>query len=55
MKTAFKNIIIKLLWFQVGRLRKKYQPITIAVVGSIGKTGTKTAIATVLSEHLRVQ
>ena len=55
MKQVFKNIIVRLLWAQVSRLRKKHSPITIAVAGSIGKTGTKTAIATVLSEHLRVQ
>lgn len=55
MKQAFKNIIVKLLWLQVARLRAKHKPITVAVAGSIGKTGTKTAIATVLSEHFKVQ
>lgn len=55
MKEALKNIIVKLLWLQVARLRAKYQPLTVAVAGSIGKTSTKTAVATVLSEHLKVQ
>ena len=55
MKKYFKTLITKLLWFQVARLRDKHQPIVIAVAGSIGKTSTKTAIATVLSEHLKVQ
>lgn len=55
MKAAFKNIIVRVLWFQVARLRKKYDPIVIAVVGSVGKTGTKSAIAHVLSQHLSVQ
>lgn len=55
MKTAFKNIIVRILWLQVARLRRKYNPTVIAVAGSIGKTGTKSAIAHVLSQHLRVQ
>lgn len=55
MKDTFKNIIVRLLWFQVGRLRQKYNPKVVAVAGSIGKTGTKKAIATVLSKNLKVQ
>lgn len=55
MKATFKNIIIRILWFQVARLRKKYNPMVIAVAGSIGKTSTKSAIAHVLSEHFKVQ
>ncbi len=55
MKATFKNIIVRVLWFQVARLRKKYNPTVIAVAGSIGKTSTKQAIATVLSEHLKVR
>lgn len=55
MKEYFKNIIVRALWWQVSRLRKKYNPIVIAVAGSIGKTGTKSAIAHVLSQHLKVQ
>ncbi len=55
MKKYFKNIIVKLLWLQVSRLRKKHEPIVIAVAGSIGKTSTKSAIAKVLSQHLKVR
>lgn len=55
MKEKCKNIIVRLLWLQVARLRKKYEPLVIGVAGSIGKTGTKSAIATVLSQHLKVQ
>jgi UDP-N-acetylmuramoyl-tripeptide--D-alanyl-D-alanine ligase len=55
MKTKFKNIVVRVLWWQVARLRQKYNPTVIAVAGSIGKTGTKSAIAHVLSQHLRVQ
>jgi len=54
MKETFKKIIIKVLWLQVRRLQKKHTPIVIAVAGSVGKTGTKTAIATVLSRHMSV-
>jgi len=52
MKQYLRNIEIKLLWFQVARLRQKHKPMVIAV---IGKTGTKTAIATVLSEQMTVR
>ena len=50
-----RKIEIKLLWFQVARLRQKHKPMVIAVAGSIGKTGAKTAIATVLSEQMTVR
>lgn len=55
MKKPFKNFIVRLLWLQVSRLREKYEPIVIAVAGSIGKTDTKQAVAKVLSQHLTVQ
>ncbi len=55
MKETFKNIIVKLLWIQVRRLRQKHTPIVVAVAGSVGKTGTKTAIAKVLAQHLSVR
>lgn len=55
MKKLFKPLIVWVLWRQVARLRAKYNPLVIAVAGSIGKTGTKRAIATVLSEGKKVQ
>jgi UDP-N-acetylmuramoyl-tripeptide--D-alanyl-D-alanine ligase len=55
MKQRFKDFIVKILWIQVARLRKKHQPIVVAVAGSIGKTGTKSAVAKVLSQHFNVQ
>lgn len=54
MKEHVKKIIVRLLWLQVRRLRQKHDPLVIAVAGSVGKTGTKTAIATVLSQHMNV-
>lgn len=55
MKKVLKSFIVWLLWGQVDRLRAKYNPTVIAVAGSIGKTGTKRAIATVLTEGKKVQ
>jgi UDP-N-acetylmuramoyl-tripeptide--D-alanyl-D-alanine ligase len=55
MKNYIKSLVTKLLWLQVNRLRQKHKPIVIAVAGSIGKTGTKSAIATVLQQSKNVQ
>ncbi len=55
MKTYFKSVIARLLWHQVRRLRDKHQPLVIAVAGSVGKTSTKSAIATVLAQHAKIQ
>ena len=55
MKLYFKSLLVKILWFLVSALRQKHNPIVIAVAGSVGKTSTKSAIATVLSEKYNVQ
>jgi UDP-N-acetylmuramoyl-tripeptide--D-alanyl-D-alanine ligase len=55
MKNYIKSLVTKLLWLQVNRLRQKHKPIVIAVAGSIGKTGTKSAIASVIKQSKRVQ
>jgi UDP-N-acetylmuramoyl-tripeptide--D-alanyl-D-alanine ligase len=55
MKNYIKSLVTKLLWLQVNRLRQKHKPIVIAVAGSIGKTGTKSAIAVVLQQSKNVQ
>lgn len=55
MKKYVKSLIVTVLWRQVNRLLSTHKPIVIAVAGSIGKTGTKRAIATVLLEHKKVQ
>lgn len=55
MKNTFRNYIIKILWWQVARLRAKHNPKIIAVAGSIGKTTTKSAIAHILSTGLKVK
>lgn len=55
MKSLFKKIIIKILWGQVVRLNKKNNFKIIAVVGSMGKTSTKIAIARTLSSYYKVR
>jgi UDP-N-acetylmuramoyl-tripeptide--D-alanyl-D-alanine ligase len=55
MKKAAKAFVVSILAWQVRRLRKKNNFKVVAVVGSIGKTSTKFAIAQTLSENLRVR
>ncbi|MBA2279254.1 hypothetical protein H0V99_02355 [Candidatus Saccharibacteria bacterium] len=55
MKQILKNTVASILGWQVRRLRKKTSFITIGVVGSIGKTNTKLAIAEVLEKKFKVQ
>lgn len=55
MKNSLKQIVVAILAWQLKRLHKKHQFKVIAVVGSIGKTSTKLAVARVLSESYRVR
>ncbi|MEO8912043.1 MAG: Mur ligase family protein, partial [Candidatus Saccharimonas sp.] len=55
MKSFLKGLVVSTLNRQVRRLYKKHQFKTIAVVGSIGKTSTKFAVASVLSQGMRVR
>lgn len=50
-----KTIVQKYLEHLTKRYLKRHKPQLVAVVGSVGKTGTKVAIATVLSEKYRVR
>ena len=54
MKKYLRSVVIKILWWQVARLRVKYSPVVIGVAGSVGKTSTKTAIAKVLEKKYKV-
>jgi UDP-N-acetylmuramoyl-tripeptide--D-alanyl-D-alanine ligase len=55
VKTIAKNIIVSILGWQLRRLKSKNNFKVVAVAGSIGKTSTKLAIASVLKGGLRVQ
>lgn len=55
MKQALKHIIVALLGWQVRRLCARHAVKIVAVTGSIGKTSTKFAIATVLGQGMRVR
>ncbi len=50
-----KFIVERILQHYVTRYLKKHKPTLVVVVGSVGKTSTKMAIATVLGEKLRVR
>lgn len=49
MKNTLKNFVVGVLEWEAKRVIKRYQPKIVAVVGSVGKTSTKDAIATALS------
>ena len=55
MKSLFKNILVTILGWQVKRLRKRHDFKIIGVVGSIGKTSTKLAIAETLRENVKTR
>jgi UDP-N-acetylmuramoyl-tripeptide--D-alanyl-D-alanine ligase len=50
-----KNIIQKLLTFAAKKIIEKHQPKIVAITGSVGKTSTRNAIATVLEDQYRVR
>lgn len=51
----FKNFVLMLMERKVKKYFKKHHPKLVVVVGSVGKTSTKMAIATVLAEKYRVR
>ena len=50
MNDILRKIILYLLTLEAKQILKKYKPRIIAVTGSVGKTSTKDAIYTILSE-----
>jgi UDP-N-acetylmuramoyl-tripeptide--D-alanyl-D-alanine ligase len=54
VKQFFKRIVVSVLVWQVCRLRAKRPVKVVAVAGSIGKTSTKFAIASLLEARYRV-
>lgn len=55
MKKLAKLFIVGILSWQVNRLRQKNKFQIVGIVGSIGKTSTKFAIARTLSEKLKIR
>lgn len=55
MKSFLKGILVSILGSQVSRLRAKHDFKIVGVVGSIGKTSTKLAVAKALSAEKRVR
>ena len=55
MKNLAKKLLTKIFTKQMRRIIVKHRPKIINVVGSVGKTTTKMAIATVLKEEYKVQ
>lgn len=51
----FKSIVRSLMERKVKKYFTKHKPLLVVVVGSVGKTSTKTAITTVLAEKFRVR
>ncbi len=54
-KVMFKNFIQKKLESYVKKYVAKHNPKIVLITGSVGKTSTKLAIATILSEKYRVR
>ncbi|MHB1330804.1 MAG: Mur ligase family protein, partial [Minisyncoccota bacterium] len=50
MKEILKQILIKILYKESELILKKHKPKVVAVTGTVGKTGTKDAIYSVLRE-----
>ncbi len=55
MKNIFKKIIVFIITLEARAVLYKYKPEIIAITGSVGKTSTKDAIATVLSRTFYVR
>ena len=50
MKHLAKKIVVALLSWEASMALRRHKPFIIAITGSVGKTSTKDAIATILRE-----
>lgn len=55
MKNTFKKIIVKIITWESKLILARYHPKIIAITGSVGKTSTKDAIYSVISEFYTVR
>jgi len=55
MKAYFKDIVAKILGSQIRRLRAQHDIKVVGLTGSIGKTSSKLAIASVLAQEFTVR
>jgi UDP-N-acetylmuramoyl-tripeptide--D-alanyl-D-alanine ligase len=55
MKFFVRKIIIKIIQFQARVIVWRYKPRVIAITGSVGKTGTKDAVYSVLANFFHVR
>jgi UDP-N-acetylmuramoyl-tripeptide--D-alanyl-D-alanine ligase len=55
MKPYFKQIVVRILTWQAKKVLARYKPRIIAVTGNVGKTSTKDAIYSVLSQKFYVR
>lgn len=53
IRNELKKVLLAILWSGVRRRKHKENPTIFAVVGSVGKTSTKEALATVLQQGKR--
>lgn len=54
LKKISKGILVSVLWWYVKMYQHKFNPVVIGVAGSVGKTGTKRALAKVLESEKNV-
>lgn len=55
MKQLIKSVLTRIFLVQAKSILKNHNPLVVAVVGSVGKTSTKLAIAKILSQKYRVR
>lgn len=55
MKSLFKKIVVAILTWEAKLVLKKYKPKIVAITGSVGKTSTKDAVYSVLSQSVHAR
>jgi UDP-N-acetylmuramoyl-tripeptide--D-alanyl-D-alanine ligase len=54
-KNLLKKIIVAIIRFEAKLVLRKYKPKIVGITGSVGKTGTKEAVARVLGRKFKVR